>query len=168
MIDIYMRQIKDAIVKPFLELVKAFKFSPNYITVASGVLGLIGVYYSSLDQRTLAFVFYVLGRILDGVDGAYARFTNQISDFGGYLDIIVDFTIYGMIPLGVVAAHPDYHTFLALVFLEVTFFVNAAGLFFLPIFLYEHSFLNGRISKTNHRIFWGEFLHRKFCKYGFV
>ena len=73
----------------------------------------------------------LLGRILDGLDGAYARATNQTSDFGGYLDILVDFTIYGLIPLSVTAAHPSYEAWVACSFLEVTFFVNAAGLFFL-------------------------------------
>ena len=34
-------------------------------------------------------------------------------------------------PLGVTAAHPSYEAWFALVFLEVTFFVNAAGLFYL-------------------------------------
>jgi hypothetical protein len=47
------------------------------------------------------------------------------------LDILVDFTIYGLIPLGVTAAYPEYNAWIALVILEVTFFVNAAGLFFL-------------------------------------
>ena len=82
-------------------------------------------------MRYLAFLFYVLGRILDGLDGVYARSTNQSTDFGGYLDIIVDFTIYGLIPLGVTAAHPEYYAWIALAYLEVTFFVNSAGLFFL-------------------------------------
>ena len=36
-----------------------------------------------------------------------------------------------MIPLGVTAANPDYYAWVVLVYLEVTFFVNAAGLFFL-------------------------------------
>ena len=131
MFDIYMRQVKEGIVKPFLMLVEKHKFSPNYITLASGGLGLIGVAFSALDMRYLAFLFYVLGRILDGLDGVYARSTNQSTDFGGYLDIIVDFTIYGLIPLGVTAAHPEYYAWIALAYLEVTFFVNSAGLFFL-------------------------------------
>ena len=131
MFDIAMRRVKDAIVRPFLTCVRSLTFSPNYITAGSGVLGLIGVAFSALDMRFWAFVFYVLGRILDGVDGAYARYTNQVSDFGGYFDIIVDFTVYGMIPLGVTAAHPEYRSWVALCFLEVTFFVNSAGLFFL-------------------------------------
>ena len=76
---------------------------------------------------------------MDGLDGAYARLTNQSSDFGGYFDIIVDFTIYGMIPLGVTAAHPDYWSFIVLVYLEVTFFVNAAGLFFLSALIEKNA-----------------------------
>ena len=103
------------------------------------MFGLIGVAFSAHDERFWAFIFYVLGRILDGVDGAYARHTNQTSDFGGYFDIIVDFTIYGMIPLGVTAAHPEYRSWIALVYLEVTFFVNAAGLFFLSALIEKNA-----------------------------
>ena len=72
-----MRTVKDAIVKPFLHSVKNLKISPNYLTATSGVLGLIGVTFSAQDKRFWAFIFYVLGRIFDGVDGAYARLTNQ-------------------------------------------------------------------------------------------
>ena len=93
-------------------------------------------------MRLWSFVFYVLGRIMDGLDGAYARLTNQSSDFGGYFDIIVDFTIYGMIPLGVTAAHPEYRAWIALVYLEVTFFVNAAGLFFLSALIEKNKNAN--------------------------
>ena len=75
MFDIYIRSVKDAIVLPFLKLVTAYKFSPNYITLSSGVFGLIGIYFSAQDRRMEAFIFYVLGRIMDGLDGAYARYT---------------------------------------------------------------------------------------------
>lgn len=100
--------------------------------------------FSAYDQRFWSFIFYVLGRILDGVDGAYARYTNQTSDFGGYFDIIVDFTVYGMIPLGVTVANPDYRAWIALVYLEVTFFVNSAGLFFLSALIEKNS--NARLA----------------------
>ena len=131
MFDIYMRKFKDTCVEPLLHLLKTYKFSPNYITAASGFVGLIGVFLSTQDMRIWAFLVHCLGRLLDGLDGAYARLTSQQTDFGGYFDILVDFTIYGLIPLGVTAAHPDYWAWVALVYLEVTFFVNAAGLFFL-------------------------------------
>ena len=76
MFDIYMRAVKDAIVKPFLAFVATQKFSPNYITALSGIVGIIGVVFSALDQRYTSFLFYTFSRILDGVDGAYARLTN--------------------------------------------------------------------------------------------
>ena len=52
---------------------------------------------------------------------------------------MVDFTIYGLIPLGVIVAHPDYNSWVALVILEVTFFVNAAGLFFLSALIEKNA-----------------------------
>lgn len=45
MIDIYMRYVKDVALIPFLNLLKYYKFSPNYLTLLSGVFGLIGLYY---------------------------------------------------------------------------------------------------------------------------
>ena len=44
-----------------------------------------------------------------------------------------------MIPLGVTAAHPDYTTWVVLVYLEVTFFVNSAGLFFLSALIEKNA-----------------------------
>ena len=40
---------------------------------------------------------FLLTRLLDGIDGAYARATNQCTEFGGYLDIVVDFTVRTMV-----------------------------------------------------------------------
>ena len=76
-------------------------------------------------------MYFVLNRFFDGIDGAYARMTDQCSEFGGYLDIIVDFTIYGLVPIGITANKPSEAAWIALSLLEVSFFVNAAGLFML-------------------------------------
>ena len=76
-------------------------------------------------------MYFVLNRFFDGIDGAYARMTDQCSEFGGYLDIIVDFTIYGLVPIGITANKPSFEAWLALSLLEVSFFVNAGGLFML-------------------------------------
>ena len=51
----------------------------------------------------------------------------------------MDFTIYGLTPLGVAIAHPSYYAWIALVYLEVTFFVNAAGLFFLSALIEKNA-----------------------------
>jgi len=143
MFDIYLRNLKDLIIDP---ISKGFKFlaaygvTPNSFTLASGGFGMLCVYYSFMypGNIRIAFMFYVLNRIFDGIDGTYARMTNQCTDYGGYLDIIVDFTTYGLIPVGVTGgtafeATKEDHiiAWLALSVLEVSFFVNAAGLFML-------------------------------------
>merc|ERR1712086_191308 len=83
------------------------------------------------SKKWKALFYFILNRIFDGIDGAYARQTDQCTDFGGYLDIIVDFTVYGIVPIGVYAGSPSYEASVALCLMEVSFFVNAAGLFML-------------------------------------
>ena len=145
MLDIYLRNLKDVIIDPLSRLFLSLKdrgVSPNTLTLISGVFGLFCVYNSykhgieaektgSSYKKWKALFYFILNRIFDGIDGAYARMTNQCSDFGGYLDILVDFTIYGLVPIGVYAGMPTYGSSIALCLLEVAFFVNAAGLFML-------------------------------------
>jgi len=38
-------------------------------------------------------IYWILNRILDGMDGMVARKRNISTKFGGYLDILVDFTV---------------------------------------------------------------------------
>lgn len=47
----------------------------------------------------------ILIRVLDGLDGVVARQKNKQTDFGGYLDIILDFTVYSIIPVAIVFSH---------------------------------------------------------------
>lgn len=65
--------------------------------------------------------------------------TNQCTDFGGYLDIVVDFTFYGLIPLAVTSAYPSELAWQLAVLLEAAFFVNAAGLFFLSALIEKNT-----------------------------
>ena len=50
-------------------------------------------------------VLIITNRLLDGLDGAVARATQQ-TDFGGYLDIVGDFVFYLAVPLGFGLAAP--------------------------------------------------------------
>ena len=40
-----MRIVKDVLLVPFLKMLERKKFSPNYLTLLSGVFGLIGLYF---------------------------------------------------------------------------------------------------------------------------
>ena len=82
-----------------------------------------------------AFCLWVLNRLLDGLDGEIARAQNSQSDFGGYLDIVLDFIVYTSIPIALVFSRPESTLWLLLSFLLGSFFVNAASLMYLAAIL---------------------------------
>ena len=70
----------------------------NALTVTGFALGLGGTLAASGGAFTTALMLFLSGRLLDGLDGAVARATAQ-TDWGGYLDIVLDFAVYAAVPL---------------------------------------------------------------------
>ena len=66
-------------------------------TLAFGPIGL-----SSVSTRAIALTLWLLGRVIDGLDGAVARRQGRPSDLGGYLDIMLDFIVYALVPIAAV------------------------------------------------------------------
>lgn len=54
-----------------------------------------------------AFLLIVANRVLDGLDGAVARAGDGATDFGGYLDIVLDFLFYAAVPVAFAAGRPE-------------------------------------------------------------
>lgn len=98
MLDRLTRPLKDKMLYPFVKLIGS-SLSPNVITLFSFILGLGSVYFIVSNRLSLALCLWILNRIFDGLDGAVARESGKQSDFGGYLDILVDFILYAMIPI---------------------------------------------------------------------
>ncbi|WP_088306472.1 CDP-alcohol phosphatidyltransferase family protein [Novosphingobium sp. B 225] len=71
----------------------------NAITLAGIVLGIGAGIAAARADFDLALLLILANRLLDGLDGAVARAT-RLTDFGGYLDIVGDFTFYAAVPLG--------------------------------------------------------------------
>ena len=72
----------------------------------------------------LALVPLALGRLADGLDGAVARAT-EVTDFGGFLDILCDFAFYAAVPLAF--ALRDDANGAAAAFLLAAFYINGAS-----------------------------------------
>jgi phosphatidylglycerophosphate synthase len=66
-----------------------------------------------------------LGRLADGLDGAVAR-ASAPTDFGGFLDIVADFTFYGALPLAFAFRDPARNALPAGVLL-LAFYINGAS-----------------------------------------
>ena len=94
MLDILLRNLKDNFVAPFISLLKNYKFSPNYLTSIGGIFGIFCTISAGFGCTYFAFALWMINRFFDGIDGAYARATNQTSDFGGYYDLVIDFSAY--------------------------------------------------------------------------
>ena len=73
--------------------------SANSVTVGGFLIGLGALPALAFNAPTLALVLVLLNRVADGLDGAIARATEK-TDFGAYLDIVLDFIFYAAIALG--------------------------------------------------------------------
>lgn len=79
---------------PFVKLLSALGLTPNQISCIGLILGLTAAYLVASGYFIAAIVVWWASRFLDGLDGIYARATNQTSDFGAFLDIQLDMLAY--------------------------------------------------------------------------
>ncbi|WP_024588517.1 CDP-alcohol phosphatidyltransferase family protein [Aliihoeflea sp. 2WW] len=97
----------------------------NAVTLAAFAAGFAAFVAIALEAYLSGLFLLLLSRIGDGLDGAVARHTRK-SDFGGYLDIVLDFAFYGLVPLGFVLADPSANSVAGAV-LILSFYVNGAS-----------------------------------------
>jgi len=99
--------------------------SANQVTLAGFVIGLTAAVAIAMGWFLLGLALFLANRLADGLDGAIARL-NGPTDLGGYLDIVLDFAIYGAIPLAFILVDPAANG-LAGAILLVSFYVNGAS-----------------------------------------
>lgn len=88
----------------------------DQVTIISFIIGL-GVLPTLYFQCYGCALFcIVVNRVGDGVDGALARMT-QVSDGGGFLDIVLDFIFYASVILGFALADPEQNSLAAVLLL---------------------------------------------------
>ena len=98
----------------------------NHITLIGLALGLLAAGLIGWGvSGWIAMIPLLSSRVADGLDGAVARASN-ITDFGGYLDIVCDFIFYGAIPLAFVLRDPIGNG-VAGAFLLTAFYANGAS-----------------------------------------
>ena len=90
------RQIQKFTQKPLQYIAKLFlKFiSPNHMTLIGFGFGVLMCLSIIIDQYLIAIIFLFFNRLSDGLDGVMARLQTP-TPLGGYLDIVLDFLIYG-------------------------------------------------------------------------
>lgn len=97
----------------------------DHVTILGCGLGVAAAGLIAAGDMLAALALIIVSRICDGLDGAVARATRR-TDFGGYLDITLDFFFYGAVPFGFVLFDPAANGVAgaALIF---SFYVNGAS-----------------------------------------
>ncbi len=134
MFDAFLRALKDRLLGP-LALRWFGWVHPNVLSVAAFAFGLGTAALAAIGRYDAALWCWIVNRLLDGLDGTVARVHLRQSDFGGYLDILLDFAVYAAIPVGLAVGAASRSVALAAAFLEATFLVNAASWMYLSAIL---------------------------------
>ncbi len=136
MLDRALRKIiEPSLDKVGLRLAKV-GISANSITLFSLLIGIAAAISIAANWFILGLFLIVISRIGDGLDGAVARATSK-TDFGGYLDITLDFLFYGTIVFGFIIANPSANAIIG-AFLLVSFFFNGSSFLGFAILAEKH------------------------------
>ena len=125
MLDGIARRLIDPPLARLAQPLARARISANTMTLAGLACGLACAWLVAAGLPRTALVLLALSRLCDGLDGAIARL-GQRSEFGGLLDIVCDFTVYGAVPLGFAFLDPQSNA-LAAATLLLSFYVNGAS-----------------------------------------
>ncbi|MCA9874220.1 MAG: CDP-alcohol phosphatidyltransferase family protein [Anaerolineales bacterium] len=133
MFDNQMRRLKDVVFAPLGQVLG--HIPPASFTLMALLLGLGTAVTLYFQLYLVAFLGWFFNRVFDALDGVVARQQGSQSDFGGYLDIVSDFVVYAVIPIGLVLGRPSATGFMLLAVLLACYYVNAASWIYLAAIL---------------------------------
>ncbi len=134
MFDDFLRRLKDRLFTP-VALTIGDSVHPNVITVLAWLAGVLTAASVLKQAFAIALLFWFLNRGLDGLDGTLSRVARKQSDFGGYLDIVLDFSIYAMVLAALIIGSRSWQTAMAGTALICLFYVNSASWMYLAAIL---------------------------------
>lgn len=119
MLDKYITPVIKPLLKPIVVLLDKRNITADQLTLAGFIIGLLAVPLLAMNLWYFALGAIAVNRLLDGLDGALARYQGNSSSAGGFLDICLDFLFYAAIPLGFALANPEQNALAAAVLLAV-------------------------------------------------
>ncbi|CAM3919008.1 CDP-alcohol phosphatidyltransferase family protein [Rheinheimera salexigens] len=149
MLDVYITPLIKPLLIPIVKQLSRWQLTPNQLTVVGFAIGMLALPLLAFEYYYAALVMIILNRILDGLDGALARWQNSSSAAGGYLDISLDFLFYAAVPLGFALANPEQNALAAAVLLAS--FIGTAS-----------SFLAFAIPAERYQLTRPQFAHKSF------
>ncbi|MCK5672650.1 MAG: CDP-alcohol phosphatidyltransferase family protein, partial [Spirochaetales bacterium] len=147
MIDKYLRPVKEKLMLPAAQILSRY-ITPNQITLIAFSFGLLSCVLIIFNNFYLALVFWILNRIIDGLDGTVARISKKQTDWGGYLDIMLDFIIYALIPISfAIVINSGIFIYISLSIMLAIFYINSASWMYLSALLEKQA-----VNKSVHEL----------------
>lgn len=129
MIDNHFRALLPNYVTPLLKLFARLHFTPNHISLLGFVIAIAAAFLLAKGMLIWAMAVWWLSRLMDGLDGIYARAYDLSSDFGGFLDIQLDMAAYSAMVLAFYWQFPEFSLqWLLMLFCYVLCISGALGL----------------------------------------
>jgi len=125
MLDGKARQLLGPILERVAKTIVKYGISANAMTLIAFAIGVLAACAIAAEYLLLGLFLILVSRLGDGLDGALARETRK-TDFGGYLDIVLDFAFYGAIPFAFIVMNPAQNS-IAGAALILSFYVNGAS-----------------------------------------
>ena len=121
--DATLRQKKDDLMVPMARRLFG-SVHPNVISFVAMAVGLMTILAIINQLYVVGLILWLLNRVLDGLDGVIARVHDKQSDFGGYLDLLLDFVIYLAIPIAFLWVEPTQTNLWAGIALLAAYVIN--------------------------------------------
>lgn len=121
--DMILRQQKDRLLAPVAEYGFGW-IHPNVVSIAALLVGLLAALAVMQGAYLVGLALWFGNRILDGLDGVVARTHQKQSDFGGYLDLFLDFLIYVAVPAALIFPTPTTANLWACIVLFASYYLN--------------------------------------------
>ncbi|ADB57501.1 archaetidylinositol phosphate synthase [Archaeoglobus profundus] len=78
------------LLKPITNILAKIGIKPNHLTILGLLLGFLCAYEIYLGNYTVSVILLILSSLMDALDGALARDKGMITEFGGFLDSVLD------------------------------------------------------------------------------
>ncbi|OGR90701.1 MAG: hypothetical protein A2V88_10660 [Elusimicrobia bacterium RBG_16_66_12] len=155
--DGYIARLDRRLSLAITRLLLPFPVSPNMVTSASLVLGLIGAWWLAAPSASIQFrgaLTLWFCCLLDGTDGEIARLKHHITPWGGDFDVLADhiahLATFIALPIGVARLHPGGNWWAPGVLLVTGFLASGFSVWWLVLRVPEHE--RGPLSLTVERI----------------
>ena len=125
MLDGVARKAIDPLLDRVGKMLARAGVTANSVSIAGFLIGVAAAFAIICGWYYSGAALILLSRLCDGLDGVVARQAGA-TDFGGYIDIVLDFAFYGMIPVAFAIANPDANALAAAVLL-LSFYINGAS-----------------------------------------